>query len=103
MSADRTASFERSTQGGVPAADRQEVRRRVWAIVGGSSGNLVEWYDFHVYSFTALYFAGQFFPKRSRSRSHKRGRRLVAAITMPDTRRAGMLLAHEGRLAGVAE
>jgi MHS family alpha-ketoglutarate permease-like MFS transporter len=39
-----------------------EVGRRVWAIVGGSSGNLVEWYDFYVYSFTALYFASEFFP-----------------------------------------
>jgi len=37
-------------------------RRRIWAIVGGSSGNLVEWYDFYVYSFTALYFASEFFP-----------------------------------------
>ena len=36
--------------------------RRIWAIVGGSSGNLVEWYDFYVYSFTALYFASEFFP-----------------------------------------
>ena len=40
-----------------------EMRRRVWAIVGASSGNLVEWYDFYVYSFTALYFASEFFPK----------------------------------------
>jgi MFS transporter, MHS family, alpha-ketoglutarate permease len=39
-----------------------DVGRRVWAIVGGSSGNLVEWYDFYVYSFTALYFASEFFP-----------------------------------------
>jgi MHS family alpha-ketoglutarate permease-like MFS transporter len=39
-----------------------DTRRRVWAIVGGSSGNLVEWYDFYVYSFTALYFASEFFP-----------------------------------------
>ena len=39
-----------------------ETRRRVWAIIGGSSGNLVEWYDFYVYSFTALYFASEFFP-----------------------------------------
>jgi len=39
-----------------------ENRRRVWAIIGGSSGNLVEWYDFYVYSFTALYFASEFFP-----------------------------------------
>ncbi len=37
--------------------------RRIWAIVGGSSGNLVEWYDFYVYAFTAIYFASEFFPK----------------------------------------
>lgn len=37
-------------------------RRRILAIVGGSSGNLVEWYDFYVYSFTSLYFAASFFP-----------------------------------------
>lgn len=28
-----------------------EMRRRIWAIVGASSGNLVEWFDFYVYSF----------------------------------------------------
>src|SRR3954462_9015148 len=39
-----------------------ETRHRVWAIVGASSGNLVEWYDFYVYSFTSLYFASEFFP-----------------------------------------
>ena len=39
-----------------------DARRRILAIVGGSSGNLVEWYDFYVYSFTALYFAAEFFP-----------------------------------------
>src|SRR5438094_9958145 len=39
-----------------------ESARRIWAIVGGSSGNLVEWYDFYVYAFTALYFASEFFP-----------------------------------------
>jgi len=46
------------------AADR---RRRILAIVGGSSGNLVEWYDFYVYSFTALYFAPAFFPSGDRT------------------------------------
>src|SRR5436305_78245 len=40
-----------------------ESMRRVRAIIAGSSGNLVEWYDFYVYSFTALYFAAEFFPK----------------------------------------
>src|SRR5438128_5309906 len=42
--------------------DRHDALRRVRAIVAGSSGNLVEWYDFYVYSFTALYFAAEFFP-----------------------------------------
>lgn len=28
-----------------------DTRRRIWAIVGASSGNLVEWFDFYVYSF----------------------------------------------------
>ena len=46
------------------AADR---RRRIMAIVGGSSGNLVEWYDFYVYSFCALYFAPAFFPSGDRT------------------------------------
>lgn len=36
---------------------------RVKAIVGASSGNLVEWFDFYVYSFFSIYFAHYFFPK----------------------------------------
>jgi len=36
--------------------------RRIAAIVGASSGNLVEWYDFYIYAFCALYFAPSFFP-----------------------------------------
>jgi MHS family dicarboxylic acid transporter PcaT-like MFS transporter len=40
-----------------------EVRRRIFAIVAASSGNLVEWFDFYVYAFAALYFAPAFFPK----------------------------------------
>ena len=42
------------------SADR---RRRIFAIIGSSSGNLVEWYDFYAYAFTSLYFAHSFFPK----------------------------------------
>lgn len=38
------------------------IRQRIWAIVGASSGNLVEWFDFYVYSFCSLYFAHVFFP-----------------------------------------
>ena len=36
--------------------------RRVRAIIAGSSGNLVEWYDFYTYAAFALYFASSFFP-----------------------------------------
>ena len=37
--------------------------RRIRNIVGGSAGNLVEWFDWYVYSAFALYFAHAFFPK----------------------------------------
>ncbi|MFC6790517.1 MFS family transporter [Methylobacterium komagatae] len=43
--------------------DAADKRRRIMAIVGSSSGNLVEWYDFYCYAFFALYFAPAFFPK----------------------------------------
>ncbi|MEC5405464.1 MFS family transporter [Paraburkholderia sp. MPAMCS5] len=43
-------------------ASAHDTRRRIFAIVGASSGNLVEWFDFYVYSFCALYFAPAFFP-----------------------------------------
>src|SRR3954466_11538566 len=46
-----------------PAAAGSDRGRRIWAIFGSSSGNLVEWYDFYAYAFTALYFAPSFFPK----------------------------------------
>jgi MHS family alpha-ketoglutarate permease-like MFS transporter len=37
--------------------------KRVKAILGGSAGNLVEWYDWFAYSSFSLYFAQHFFPK----------------------------------------
>ena len=37
--------------------------QRIKAIIASSTGNLVEWYDFYIYSFGALYFAAAFFPK----------------------------------------
>ena len=40
-----------------------EKRQRIFAIVAASSGNLVEWFDFYVYAFCAIYFAHAFFPK----------------------------------------
>jgi len=41
----------------------EEKRSRVFAIVAASSGNLVEWFDFYIYAFCAIYFAPAFFPK----------------------------------------
>src|SRR4051812_21989004 len=39
--------------------------RRIRSIIGGSAGNLVEWYDWYVYSAFTLYFAKSFFPAAS--------------------------------------
>lgn len=57
------AEMHADANGEIEAAhDAHDTRRRVFAIVASASGNLVEWYDFYVYSFGALYFASQFFP-----------------------------------------
>jgi len=45
-----------------PLYTAAERRQRIFAIVGASSGNLVEWFDFYVYAFCAIYFAPAFFP-----------------------------------------
>jgi MHS family alpha-ketoglutarate permease-like MFS transporter len=37
-------------------------RERLKAIIGGSTGNLVEWYDWYAYAAFTLYFAPHFFP-----------------------------------------
>ncbi len=37
------------------------------SLVGGSIGNLVEWYDWYVYAAFALYFAQSFFPQGDRT------------------------------------
>jgi MHS family alpha-ketoglutarate permease-like MFS transporter len=42
------------------AGDRRPSRLR--SIIGGSIGNLVEWYDWYAYSAFSLYFAKSFFP-----------------------------------------
>ena len=38
-------------------------RKRFVSIIGGSAGNLVEWYDWFAYASFAIYFAPVFFPK----------------------------------------
>ena len=35
---------------------------RIRNIIGGSAGNMVEWYDWYIYAAFALYFAPAFFP-----------------------------------------
>jgi MHS family alpha-ketoglutarate permease-like MFS transporter len=40
---------------------------RIRNIIGGSAGNLVEWYDWYAYSAFTLYFAPIFFPRGDRT------------------------------------
>jgi MHS family alpha-ketoglutarate permease-like MFS transporter len=49
------------------ASDPVPRRGRLWSIFGGSVGNLVEWYDWYVYSAFSLYFARAFFPPASQT------------------------------------
>lgn len=54
-----TLAMESEENGDLAAQDK---KKRIFAIVGASSGNLVEWFDFYVYSFCSIYFASSFFP-----------------------------------------
>jgi MFS transporter, MHS family, alpha-ketoglutarate permease len=51
----------------LPEDDLAMVGHRLKSIFGGSIGNLIEWYDFYVYNFFALYFAKSFFPNSSQT------------------------------------
>ncbi len=42
-------------------------RKRLTGIIGGSAGNLVEWYDWYAYSALSIYFARAFFPDGDRT------------------------------------
>ena len=44
-----------------------DTKTRLKSILGGSAGNLVEWYDWYVYAAFTLYFAHAFFPKGSQT------------------------------------
>ena len=46
----------------MPQSENIDIHR-IKSIIGGSLGNLVEWYDWYIYSFFSLYFAATFFPK----------------------------------------
>lgn len=45
----------------------QTTGERIRSIIGGSLGNLVEWYDWYVYTAFSLYFSGAFFPKENQT------------------------------------
>src|SRR4051812_38698270 len=47
--------------------ERARHSHRLRNIVGGSAGNLVEWYDWYAYSAFTLYFAPAFFPTGDRT------------------------------------
>jgi len=49
------------------AATSRTLSWRVKAVFGGSVGNLIEWYDWYVYSSFSLYFASVFFPASSQT------------------------------------
>jgi MHS family alpha-ketoglutarate permease-like MFS transporter len=52
-----------SSSPATPATRPDDLRaKRRLALVGGSLGNLVEWYDWFVYASFAIYFADSFFP-----------------------------------------
>src|SRR5690349_9889915 len=42
--------------------DSRISRQALKGIVGGSAGNLVEWYDWYAYSAFSIYFSASFFP-----------------------------------------
>lgn len=48
---------------GTVANGTLHTRQRLKSILGGSAGNLVEWYDWYAYAAFTLYFAPHFFPK----------------------------------------
>ncbi len=53
---------EKTVNGPAGPAPEKISKRTLKAIIGGSVGNLVEWYDWYAYSAFALYFSGSFFP-----------------------------------------
>jgi MHS family alpha-ketoglutarate permease-like MFS transporter len=56
-----------STDEATAARGAPSQAQRLKAIIGGSAGNLVEWYDWYAYSAFTLYFAPHFFPSENRT------------------------------------
>lgn len=49
------------------AVENLDTKGRIKAIASACSGNFVEWFDFFVYAYTAIYFAPVFFPDDSQT------------------------------------
>ena len=61
------SSVEVGLAGAQGAPDASGAADQIRSIVGGSIGNLIEWYDWLVYSAFSLYFAKAFFPSASQT------------------------------------
>lgn len=64
MTATETGALDEAPDGLAPALTPVQ---RLRAIIGGSAGNLVEWFDWSAYLSFTLYFAGHFFPEGDRT------------------------------------
>ena len=73
-----------------------DVRRRIKAILLGSIGNLVEWYDFYVYTAFALYFAASFFPNTSNPVAQQLNAALLFALGFIVRPVGGWMFGHLG-------
>lgn len=58
----KTGAEHQHPASGADGFDRADMSKRTKAILVGSAGNLIEWYDIYAYSAFSLYFAGAFFP-----------------------------------------
>lgn len=58
-----TLTASKVVASGQPALRRSALK----SIAGGSIGNLIEWYDFHIYTTFSIYFAASFFPRENRT------------------------------------
>lgn len=54
-------------QGTITNTSLPTTSKRIRSIVAGSLGNLVEWYDWYVYTAFSLYFSGAFFPEANQT------------------------------------
>ena len=80
-------------------------RRRLTNIIGGSAGNLVEWFDWYVYAAFALYFAPAFFPQGDQTAQLMQTAAIFAVgfVVRPLGAWAmGIYADHKGRKAGLS-